>query len=163
MSREGLDPGKGNTRKYVLFCNSAYLTGQVAGWSTCVWKCMAVDRFLYIFERELFFFFFVSLHQRLAPIGVCSLVAARVGGMKDILGTMQKLVFYMLTVICGQLIHSLVVLPLVFFIFTRKNPYVFMRGLTDALMTAFGIASRCVRRTFVAVFVYRNVERRFLS
>lgn len=83
----------------------------------------------------------VFFEMWLAPIGVCSLVAARVGGMKDILGTIQKLVFYMLTVICGQLIHSLIVLPLVFFIFTRKNPYVFMRGLTDALMTAFGIAS----------------------
>ena len=79
---------------------------------------------------------------RLAPLGVCSLVASRVAGMDDILGTLEKLTFYMLTVICGLFIHSLITLPLVFFVVTRKNPYSFMKGLRDALMTAFGIASR---------------------
>lgn len=79
---------------------------------------------------------------RLAPLGVCSLVASRIAGMDDILGTLEKLVFYMLTVICGLFIHSLITLPLVFFVVTRKNPYSFMKGLRDALMTAFGIASR---------------------
>jgi len=77
----------------------------------------------------------------LAPLGVCSLVASRIAGMDDILGTLEKLVFYMLTVICGLFIHSLITLPLVFFVVTRKNPYSFMKGLRDALMTAFGIAS----------------------
>ena len=79
-------------------------------------------------------------------MGVCSLVASRIAGMDDILSIMGKLAFYMLTVICGLFIHSLIVLPLVFYIFTRKNPYVFMKGLREALMTAFGIASRCVVR-----------------
>lgn len=79
---------------------------------------------------------------RLAPLGVCSLVASRIAGMDNILGTLEKLTFYMLTVICGLFIHSLITLPLVFFLVTRKNPYSFMKGLRDALMTAFGIASR---------------------
>ncbi|KAL9964505.1 hypothetical protein ACROYT_G028156 [Oculina patagonica] len=83
----------------------------------------------------------VSFIMWLAPIGICSLVASRIAGMDDILSTMEKLAFYMLTVICGLFIHSLVVLPLVFFAVTRKNPYAFMKGLRDALMTAFGIAS----------------------
>ena len=78
----------------------------------------------------------------MAPLGVCSLVASRVAGMDDILGTLEKLTFYMLTVIFGLFIHSLITLPLVFFLVTRKNPYLFMKGLRDALMTAFGIASR---------------------
>ncbi len=75
-------------------------------------------------------------------------MASRIAGMDDILSTMEKLAFYMLTVICGLFIHSLVVLPLVFFAVTRKNPYAFMKGLRDALMTAFGIASRFVAKTF---------------
>ena len=79
---------------------------------------------------------------RLAPLGVCSLVASRIAGMDDILGTLEKLTYYMLTVICGLFIHSLITLPLVFFVVTRKNPYSFMKGLREALMTAFGIASR---------------------
>ena len=78
----------------------------------------------------------------MAPLGVCSLVASRIAGMQDILGTLEKLAFYMLTVICGLFIHSLITLPLVFFVVTRTNPYAFMKGLRVALMTAFGIASR---------------------
>ncbi len=81
---------------------------------------------------------------RFAPIGVCSLVAARVAGLDDILSSMGKVGLFMVTDLCGLLIHSLIVLPLVFFVVTRRNPYVFMKGLGDALMTAFSIASRCV-------------------
>ncbi|KAJ7390285.1 Excitatory amino acid transporter 2 [Desmophyllum pertusum] len=76
-----------------------------------------------------------------SPIGVCSLVAARISGMDDILGSMGKVGLFMVTDLCGLLIHSLIVLPLVYFVVTRKNPYVFMKGLGDALMTAFSIAS----------------------
>ncbi|XP_078379251.1 excitatory amino acid transporter 3-like isoform X2 [Oculina patagonica] len=76
-----------------------------------------------------------------APIGVCSLVAARVAGLDDILSSMGKVGLFMVTDLCGLLIHSLIVLPLVFFVVTRRNPYVFMKGLGDALMTAFSIAS----------------------
>ncbi|KAL9964503.1 hypothetical protein ACROYT_G028154 [Oculina patagonica] len=77
----------------------------------------------------------------LAPIGVCSLVAARIAAMDDIVEAMGKLGLYMVTVLCGFLVHSLIVIPLVFFVVTRKNPYDFMKGLKEALMTAFGISS----------------------
>lgn len=89
-------------------------------------------------------FFIIPLLPRLAPIGVCSLVAARIAAMDGILQAMGKLGLYIMTVLCGLLIHSLIVLPLVFFFVTRKNPYAFMKGLRDALMTAFSIASRFV-------------------
>ena len=84
------------------------------------------------------------LYSRLAPVGVCSLVAARIAAMDDVLIALAKLGLYMVTVMCGLLIHSLIVIPLVFFVVTRKNPYVFMKGLREALMTAFGISSRFV-------------------
>ena len=87
--------------------------------------------------------------SRLAPIGVCSLVAARIVAMDGILQAMGKLGLYIVTVICGLLIHSLITLPLVFFVVTRTNPYAFMKGLREALMTAFSIASR-----FVTYFMY---------
>jgi len=77
----------------------------------------------------------------LAPVGVCSLVAARIAGMDDILKAIQKLGLFIVTVLCGLLVHGLIVLPLVFFAVTRKNPYAFMKGVSDALMTAFGISS----------------------
>ncbi len=87
---------------------------------------------------------FFSFYFRLAPIGVCSLVAARIAAMDDIVEAMGKLGLYMVTVLCGFLVHSLIVIPLVFFVVTRKNPYDFMKGLKEALMTAFGISSRFV-------------------
>ena len=82
------------------------------------------------------------------------MVAARISGMDDISGSMGKVGLFMVTDLCGLLIHSLIVLPLVYFVVTRKNPYVFMKGLGDALMTAFSIASR---------FVAKNTFRLTLS
>ena len=77
-------------------------------------------------------------------MAVCSLVAARIAAMEDVLNVIGKLALYLVTILCGLLIHSLVLLPLVFFVITRNNPYRFMKGVGDALMTAFGIASRFV-------------------
>ena len=88
--------------------------------------------------------FIIPLLPRLAPVGVSSLVAARIAAMDGILQAMGKLGLYIVTVLCGLLIHSLIVLPLVFFVVTRTNPYAFMKGLREALMTAFSIASRFV-------------------
>lgn len=83
----------------------------------------------------------VLLIMWLAPVAVCSLVAARIAAMEDVLNVIGKLALYLVTILCGLLIHSLVLLPLVFFVITRSNPYRFMKGVGDALMTAFGIAS----------------------
>lgn len=77
----------------------------------------------------------------LAPIGVCSLVAARVAAIDNVFGILEKLGLYLATILCGVFIHALALLPLVFFVVTRKNPYTFMQGVGDALMTAFGTAS----------------------
>ena len=81
---------------------------------------------------------------RFGPIGVCSLIAARVAAVDNILGILEKLGLYLVTTLCGSFIHAVVVLPLVFFVVTRKNPYTFMQGVVDALVTAFGTASRFV-------------------
>lgn len=48
---------------------------------------------------------------------------------------------YVLTVVCGLLIHSMFTGPLLYFAMTRKNPYVIVRGMLQALVTAFGTAS----------------------
>ncbi len=76
----------------------------------------------------------------LAPIGVLALVAATVAriGMVNLFGPLLK---YVLTVVLGLLIHGMIVLPLVLWLFGKANPYVYMWQMKDALMTAFGTDS----------------------
>lgn len=76
------------------------------------------------------------------------MIAARLAEMEDVWLSMQKLGMFIATVSIGLIIHTMVVLPIVYFAVTRKNPYVFIKGLRDALMTAFGIASRLVMFAF---------------
>lgn len=63
--------------------------------------------------------------------------------------TARMLVFYMITVLTGLAIHSLITLPLLFLALTKKNPFVFMRGLLQAWITALGTASRYFFKFFL--------------
>ena len=49
--------------------------------------------------------------------------------------------WYMATVLIGLAIHGFIVLPLVLYLFSRKNPFTFMWQMKRALMTAVGTDS----------------------
>ena len=76
----------------------------------------------------------------ITPVGVFLLVAWAVGkvGFQALGGPVGK---YIILVVSGLLVHGLVVLPIVLFLFTRRNPYVYMWQMRRALMTAFGTDS----------------------
>jgi len=76
----------------------------------------------------------------LTPIGVFFLVAWTVGmiGLTNLIGPISK---YIVVVITGLLIHGLIVLPIILFLFTRQNPFRYMWQMRKALMTAFGTDS----------------------
>jgi len=76
----------------------------------------------------------------LAPLGVGALVAWTVAriGIVQLLG---PLAWYVLVVISGLLIHGLIVLPIILWLFGRTNPYQYMWRMKPALMTAFGTDS----------------------
>lgn len=62
--------------------------------------------------------------------------------MDDIPKALNMLALFIVTVLSGLTIHGMIVLPLMYLIVTRKNPYAYIAGIRDALITAFGISSR---------------------
>uniref|UniRef100_A0A914YVE1 Amino acid transporter n=1 Tax=Panagrolaimus superbus TaxID=310955 RepID=A0A914YVE1_9BILA len=75
------------------------------------------------------------------PIGILSLVCKNIVDIDNLTETAQALAMYVVTVICGLMIHSLLTLPLLYYIFTRNSPFNYMTGMLQALTTAFGTAS----------------------
>ncbi|XP_068728324.1 excitatory amino acid transporter 1-like [Montipora capricornis] len=104
----------------------------------------------------------VALVMWVSPIGICSLIAAKVAGMDDVIKSLNMLGMYMLTVISGLLIHALVILPLLYLIAVRKNPLRFYVGLRDAMITAFGTSSSSATlpTTMRCLEVYNKVDAR---
>ncbi|XP_062915997.1 neutral amino acid transporter B(0) [Mobula hypostoma] len=76
-----------------------------------------------------------------APFGIMFLVAGKIAEMENVLLLFTSLGKYICSCIMGHVIHGLIVLPLIYFVFTRKNPYSFFWGIFTALATAFGTAS----------------------
>ena len=87
---------------------------------------------------------FVMLLMKVAPIGIFCLVAARFGQAQaegKFLEVLQQTGWYVTTVLVGLGIHSMVTIPLLYWFFTRTNPYRFMYRMSQALLTAFSTAS----------------------
>ncbi|KAJ8314323.1 hypothetical protein KUTeg_008884 [Tegillarca granosa] len=76
-----------------------------------------------------------------SPIGITFLIAGKICEMKDFGVLLTQVGLYFLTVLCGLLIHGSLILPGLYFLFTRKNPYKFMYGISQAMATAFGTSS----------------------
>lgn len=83
-----------------------------------------------------------SLALRYAPIGILFLIAGKIVEMDDLTQMGGQLGMYTITVIIGLLIHAVLILPTLYFVITRQNPFIFIAGLLQALVTALGTSSR---------------------
>ncbi|XP_021233979.1 excitatory amino acid transporter 5-like [Numida meleagris] len=83
----------------------------------------------------------VSMAVWYFPFGIVFLIAGKILEMEDPSVTGQKLGLYAITVVSGLAIHGLVLLPLLFILITRKNPYAFIKGILQALLIALATSS----------------------
>jgi Na+/H+-dicarboxylate symporter len=80
----------------------------------------------------------------IAPFGILGLIASKIGqegGFREFIPELIAVGKYSLTVLLGLGIHGIVVLPLILFIFAKRNPWSYFKGVATALLNAFSSAS----------------------
>jgi len=83
----------------------------------------------------------IKLVMWYSPFGIMFLVAGKILEIEDLVKLAQSLGMYALTVLTGLAIHSLLTLPAIFYLVTRKNPFSFYRGMLQAWLTGIGTGS----------------------
>lgn len=76
-----------------------------------------------------------------SPVGIIFLVASKLLEIESLSEMFGSLGLYFVTVAGGILFHGFVILPLIFFLLIRKNPYTFVAKMGRAMATAFGTSS----------------------
>jgi len=97
-----------------------------------------------------------------SPIGIWSLVSAKFAEMANIEGTFRSLGLFIVTVVTAIGFHTLIVLPIIYFAIVRKNPYTFMKGMLEAMATAFGTDSSAATLpvTFRCLEEHNHIDKR---
>lgn len=74
-----------------------------------------------------------------APVGVFALIASTLGSS----GTEKfaSLIWFIVTVLLGLGVHSLITIPLILFFVAGRNPLSYAKGMLSAMMTAFSTSS----------------------
>ncbi|KAI8792167.1 excitatory amino acid transporter [Biomphalaria glabrata] len=83
----------------------------------------------------------VTMVMWYSPIGIMFLITGKILELDDPAKVGEQLGMYMVTILLGLTIHTLIVLPAIYFIIARKNPYLIFWGVIQAWVTALGTAS----------------------
>jgi len=87
---------------------------------------------------------FVLMLMRFAPLGIFCLVASRFGQAQlqgDFLNELRQIFWYFLTVVLALFFYTVTVYPASLWLFTKRNPWVFLVQMRDSLLMAFSTAS----------------------
>lgn len=104
----------------------------------------------------------VNLILWYSPIGIFFLIAGQFAGVPNFGEMMAQLGKYMLTVLGGIAIHFFLILPALFYAFTRRNPVTYYANMLPALATAFGTdsSSATMPVTLRCVEENNNIDKR---
>jgi len=83
----------------------------------------------------------VSAIMWISPVGISSVICAKILGVANLSSVMSQLGLFILTVCSGIFIYQFTILQAIYLLFVRKNPFKFWWGLFQAWMTAFATAS----------------------
>ncbi|XP_028403905.1 excitatory amino acid transporter 3-like [Dendronephthya gigantea] len=86
----------------------------------------------------------VEIVMWFSPIGVTSIIASKLVEMDDIMGTMKNIGLYVITVLVASILFGLFVIPGIYVILLRRNPFRLLRFIAEPLVIVLGIASRWV-------------------
>ncbi len=82
---------------------------------------------------------------KLTPLGVFAIMAKVIaqftGDAGSLIEIFSRLGLYMVTVLLGLILHSVIVLPFIMWITVRLNPWKHIRNMTVPLLTAFSTSS----------------------
>ncbi len=62
------------------------------------------------------------------------LVATNIVKIDNMAETAKRLSLYMITVILGLIVHALFTIQMLYFLATRKNPLIFMKGMLQVII-----------------------------
>lgn len=79
---------------------------------------------------------------KLAPIGVFGLIVNAINATGFEL--FKAVGMYMITITIGLTIHFIIILPLIYWVFTKRNPIDHFKNMANALVTAFSTSSSSV-------------------
>ncbi|RWS19807.1 hypothetical protein B4U80_01859, partial [Leptotrombidium deliense] len=82
-----------------------------------------------------------ALIINLTPFGILFLIMPRIISVDSINDFLGGIGWYTATVLIGLFLHGFLFLPLIYFIITKKNPYLFIVKMSEALLTAFATSS----------------------
>ena len=75
---------------------------------------------------------------------MASIIAGVVARLDDVTETFGNLGKFVAIVVGGMVVNQTLTLPLIYFLFTFKNPYPYLLNMFQAWLVAFSIASRFV-------------------
>ena len=83
----------------------------------------------------------LSLYFRISPLGISSVICAKILSVSNLGLVMSQLAMFIFTVVFGIFLYQFTVLQLIYLMIVRKNPFRFWWNMFQSWMTAFATAS----------------------